>query len=554
MLGLITLGRKAWWFDEAYDVVLARDPWLRLVAKAGYYEPSQALYLVLFKFWRMFTPESEWFTRLPSVVTAAVAAALVGLLGARLFNRSTGVLAGCLMATNATVVAWSQQTRTYALAALAAVVVTMLVLRAVESDGRRPWLVYGLAGAIGIYAHFFIGFVLVSHLVLLPRMSAAQKRYLREAWAIIAFAFLLAVPFFAAGGHGSTDWIPPTSWHGLRVAVSTLIGFNALALAAAGVGAVAILSGRTPGAVRWKGVLLSAWAVTPLAGAIIVSVLKPMLVGRYLIVSAPAIALLGAAALSAIRPRWIAVGAATFLLAISVREIVLWYGQVPEDWRGAARFATAQTRNGVTLALYPSGNAIERTPSSRRLGGRGAEQLILCKLVDGESPLGHAFDRVLGEHATPRGFAQPPAKRLVAHERLHSVHERWNVTGRNQHPIFAGLADHLGDPADLRGDDRTGTRHRLRKDERRGLLTLRREEKHVGRSKVQGYRLVGLSPRKDHPRIYSKLTGQRLEGHPLLTVPDDHEPRARHLTVDERKRPHGVVDSLVAAQAADADE
>lgn len=60
----------------------------------------------------------------------------------------------------------------------------------------------------------------------------------------------------------------------------------------------------------------------------------------------------------------------------------------------------------------------------RRLGGRGAEQLIPCKLVDGERPVGHAFDRVLGEHATPRGFAQPPSKRLVADQRQHSVHER----------------------------------------------------------------------------------------------------------------------------------
>ena len=191
---------------------------------------------------------------------------------------------------------------------------------------------------------------------------------------------------------------------------------------------------------------------------------------------------------------------------------------------------------------------------ARRLGGRGAEQLILCKLVDGESPLGHAFDRVLGEHATPRGFAQPPTKRLVAHERLHSVHERWNVTGRNQHPIFAGLVDHLGDSADSRSDDRTGACHRLRKDERRGLLTLRWEEKHVGRGEVQRHGLVGLSPGKGHPRVYSEPAGERLEGPPLLTVPDDHELRALHPTVDERKRLDCVVDSLVAAQAADADE
>jgi mannosyltransferase len=359
ILGLITLGRKAWWFDEAYDIWLAQNPWVKYIAKAGYYEPSQALYLVFFKFWTIFTPESEWFTRFPSVVAAAAAAALVGVLGTRLFNRSTGLLAGILMATNATVVAWSQQTRTYALAALAAVVVTLLVLCAMESESRRPWLIYGIAGGIGIYAHFFIGFVLASHAVLLPRMSATQKRLFREAWAIIALALVVAAPFVAVAGHGNTNWIPPTSWHQLRVAISTLIGFNALALVAAGIGAVAILVDRTQSAARWKGVLLGAWAVSPLIGALIVSVIKPMLVGRFLIVSTPALALLGGAALNRIRPRWIAAGGAILLLALSMKEVVAWYGKVPEDWRGASRFVAAvQKRTGSTVALYPTGNLI----------------------------------------------------------------------------------------------------------------------------------------------------------------------------------------------------
>jgi mannosyltransferase len=355
VLGLITLERKAWWFDEAHDITLARLHWLRLIGEAGYYEPSQALYLVLFKFWSTFTPDSEWFTRLPSVAAAVAAAGLAGLLGARLFNRTTGVLAGTLLATNATVVSWSQQTRTYALATMMAVVVTFLFVRAMESEDRRAWLVYGIAGAVGIYAHFFVGFVLASHAVLWTSMSVAQRRRALEAWAIVALALLPAVPFVALGGHGDTDWIPPTSWHGLRLAVSTIAGFNALTLVAAGAGAVVIFSGRVPGAVRWKGDLLLAWAVVPLAGALIVSILKPMLVGRYLIVSAPALALLGAVALSAIRPRWVAAGGTILLLLVSTREIVAWYASVPEDWRGAAQFAAAEAHKGTTVALYPAG-------------------------------------------------------------------------------------------------------------------------------------------------------------------------------------------------------
>ena len=138
---------------------------------------------MLFKFWRTFTPESEWFTRFPSVAAAVAAAALTGLLGARPLNQAAGVLAGILLATNATVVSWSEQTRTYALATLMAVVAHVsLSVRAMESDDRRKLLVYGIAGAVGIYAHFFIGFVLASHAVLWRSMSTRQRRHLLEAW------------------------------------------------------------------------------------------------------------------------------------------------------------------------------------------------------------------------------------------------------------------------------------------------------------------------------------------------------------------------------------
>ena len=183
-------------------------------------------------------------------------------------------------------------------------------------------------------------------------MSTSQRRHLLEAWAIVAVAFLPAVPFLLVGGHSGTDWIPPTSWHGLRDAISTIAGFNAPALVAAGAGAVVLLPERTPGAVRWKGELLLAWAVVPVMGALIVSILKPMLVGRYLIVSAPALALLGAVALTAIRLRWVAAGATMVVLLLSAKEIAAWYQREPEDWRGAARLAMSgdpQRRHGGAL-------------------------------------------------------------------------------------------------------------------------------------------------------------------------------------------------------------
>jgi 4-amino-4-deoxy-L-arabinose transferase-like glycosyltransferase len=350
VLGLITLGTKAWWWDEGLDVSLARDPWIKLVGKAGYHEPSQALYLVLFKIWRAFTPQTEFFTRLPSVLLAAAAAALVAFLGARLFDRLTGLLAGIFLATNAQVVSLSQQTRTYALAELASIAVTISFLHAMRSERQRPWLVYGAVGALGAYAHFFVGFVLAAHASLLPRMTAPQRRLLVKAWTIVAVAFLPALPFVTNGsGHAS---IAPTSWRSLYRALSALSGYNGVLLAAVVVGAVVLLRDLASNTASTRN-LLFAWATMPVAGALVVSVYTPVLIGRYLVVAAPSLALIAAVGVRAIRPRFAAVALAAAVIAVAAKQTVSWYVAVPEDWRGAARYAAQQERLGATVTLIP---------------------------------------------------------------------------------------------------------------------------------------------------------------------------------------------------------
>ncbi len=71
------------------------------------------------------------------------------------------------------------------------------------------------------------------------------------------------------------------------------------------------------------------------------STLKPLLVGRYLLVGSPALALLAAAILVRFQPRWIAAAAAIALLAVSARQIYVWYHTVLQNWRGAVHYAAA---------------------------------------------------------------------------------------------------------------------------------------------------------------------------------------------------------------------
>ena len=352
VLGLVTLGRKSWWLDEAFNVHLAAaNDWPHYLARTGYYEASQALYLVPFKVWRAFTPETEWFTRFPSVVYAAAAAGLVGMLGTRMFGPCIGVLCGVFLATNASLVAWSQQARTYSLAVLAVVLVTFLFVTAARSRRRRPWLVYGAASAVGIYAHFFLAFVLTSHAVLVGRMAQAKRRGFTVAAALIAVAAVPATPYVFLNGPARTSWIPPASPEGLRTAVLEVVGYNRLLLLAAGLGAAVLLVGRDAVA-RWNGWLLIGWAVSPFACAIVLSSVKPLLLGRYLIVTTPALAILAAVGVAWLRPRWLAAGATAAILAVCGVELARWYERPAiQDWRAAAGYVAGRERGGATVVL-----------------------------------------------------------------------------------------------------------------------------------------------------------------------------------------------------------
>ena len=142
-------------------------------------EMSQALYLLILKPWLTVATTAEWATRLPSVVFAAVAAALMShWVSASSGSLLAGCAAGLLLACNAFGVEWSQQARTYTLAMLASVIVTYLFVQAADSDTWRWWLIYGVAAGLAVYAHFFVALVLIAHypaLIALGRPKAVKR-------------------------------------------------------------------------------------------------------------------------------------------------------------------------------------------------------------------------------------------------------------------------------------------------------------------------------------------------------------------------------------------
>ena len=343
-LGLVGLGAKSLWFDEAFDAVHASGSWHDVLSSALGHEASQAAYLIVLKPWLSVVPDDEWWLRLPSVLFIAAAAGMLVLLGTVLLDHRAGVIGGLLLAVNGFVVAWSQQARTYALVVLAVIVSTYLLVRALEPGaGRGRWVAYGAVAALSLYAHFFAGFVIAAHVVsAVVARPRPRTDHLLVAGTIIGAGALPAVWFATARDVGQISWIVPLSLGGVKGAVEEASGRNLLLVGLAVAGGALLAWSPPANASRATRALLVCWAALPFVLAVAVSVGKPILLGRYLIVATPALALLGAVAITSIRYRPLAYVTLAGCLAIGAARTVQWY-RAPsvEGWREAIAYVDA---------------------------------------------------------------------------------------------------------------------------------------------------------------------------------------------------------------------
>ena len=362
VLGVVTLGSKSLWFDEAFDAELVKRPWSSTFSGIVHAEMSQALYLVLLKAWAEVTPTSEVWIRLPSVVFAALAAALLVPVGARLFDLPTGALAGVLLATNEMIVSWSQQSRTYTLTTLAVVGSTLLFLHALDAPTRGRWLVYGVGLCrLPCTATFYAGFVVVAQFAAIPfAPRRPPRRRVIEAGGLVVVASIGAVTFSATASRSQYGWFGRPSIQVMHHVLDATIGHNDLFAVAVVFGLVLLTYRATAigGRATFQLALVGGLIVLPIVLARLASLNHPIIQERYMIVICPGLALAAAAfGIAVLRaPRPIAAAGIVGLVAIvvvSATQIGDWYRSTPEDWRGAVAYVHRVEKPGDSVYVAP---------------------------------------------------------------------------------------------------------------------------------------------------------------------------------------------------------
>ncbi len=350
------LGAKGLWTDEAFSANYARLGASGLWHVVSRTDPNMSLYYVLLHFWVLVFGSSEAAVRGLSAIAGGLAIPFAVPLGTRLFGRASGLLAGLLLALNPFFVHYEQTARAYALVVLLVLVSCYAFVAALENPSRARLLGYALATALSVYAHYFAALILLVQMLTL--LAAPPPREQRRRWALAVGAVIVlclpAAVFASRAGTQGLTWIGRPTLHDLTHFPLSLAGGSVLAgllILLACYGLVrALAAGR-----RWQAGFALAWLIVPVAVDFVASELgRPLFVVYYLIVTLPALLLLGANGAVALPRRVLIAGACVLLVAVSLIYTRSWYRESSvEGFRGATHHILVATRRSDDLVDYP---------------------------------------------------------------------------------------------------------------------------------------------------------------------------------------------------------
>ena len=356
---LLCLVHKPFWFDECFSVEMAWLDWRNFIHIMWWREANMALYYLLLRLWLHFG-HTEFFIRSLSVVMAVATLPAIYWLARLLYNRRVAVIATALLTFNAYHVRYSQEARTYTLYLLLATLSSCFLIVVLREPTRRNRIAYALTGILAVYAHFYALLLLVAHWLavrLLVGSGTSRDKELQEAsisfqlrrtWIQIGVAVLPLLIFVAKTGAGPIRWVHRPSVHDFIAFCENLSGGNTWPLAAiftvlcaaAVVPFRAHLRARAQSFEVWRCQFLLLWLLFPVVLTLVLSIIRPVFLTRYLIFCLPALLTLAAAGLARLRQAWLLAVAMTVVLLLAGQGIFFVYDHDFDASRDSAGAAT----------------------------------------------------------------------------------------------------------------------------------------------------------------------------------------------------------------------
>ncbi len=205
-LRLVHLTRVELFVDEA-----ATWWYAKLIAAGGLseqmtLEPTPPLYYGLIGLLTSLFGESDFVLRLPSALFGAAAIPIVFALGRALFGQRAGWIAAVLLTVHPLHVAYSREARVYPLLLCLTMLTLLALWRALDSDTRRAWILFGIALVAACYSHFYGLFLATAAALAILLLAKGGRARVRGLVAVglagLAFApyLIMTLPHLKASG------------------------------------------------------------------------------------------------------------------------------------------------------------------------------------------------------------------------------------------------------------------------------------------------------------------------------------------------------------------
>ncbi len=393
----------SFWGDEAASIMSARRPLSTLPRLLDTVDAVHGTYYALLHFWIDIFGFSPVVARLPSSIAIGFVAAGAVVLAHQLAGWRTGLFTAAVVVLLPRLTLVGIETRSFALSAALVVWASVLLVALLGSSARlaappaaRPirhgllWLLYAALLTGASYLFLFAILVLPAHAVVvaleLRRRVRAEDTGGTWDGRVTAISFVAAAigtlvtldPLIrlALEQRNQLDYLSERDAAApYAVLVTTWFGnpvYAALAITAMLLPLVVILASRM-GSVAWFGSAREgrrgpgieaavAIALVPMALLLLLNVAVPVFTHRYLVGSAPAVAILIGATLARLRPRVAIAG--VLLLTLAALPTYLHqrtpFAKVGSDWAQSAAIIAANASPGDALVFD------ELTPVSAR--------------------------------------------------------------------------------------------------------------------------------------------------------------------------------------------
>jgi mannosyltransferase len=465
-MALWAIGTPSYWRDEAVTLAAVQRPFGDLIAMLGNTDAVHGAYYMLM--WPLvhLAGSGEFVVRLPSAIGMTVAAGAVAAIGRRLISPWAGLAAGLLFAVLPAVSRYAQEARSYAIVTALAAIASYLLIRTLQAAPaeRRRWIVgYGIALAAMGTLNIFSFLIIPAHAVTVAldyRRHGGDRgsRRLARGWLIAAVASaVVGSPALAYGWkeRHQFGWLAvnkSTTGPGTLLTLTGALLVTVAIVGAIGVGlVVSWAAGRPRFRAEWPAQLAELalpWMILPPALLLTASLFSPSYTSRYILFCLPALALLGGAALAAMRKF---AGPAALIVIL----IAGWSIQLRErgpaghfdDIRAVDQIVAANARPG-DVWVYTNPNA-ESFPAAYSYG---LAKLRDIGITQGPDPSGTLSGTTTPLTVIRERLAGVSRVWVVEFNRYEAVPVMQDMNDQQIGPLLTGLPFHVVKVWRARGD------------------------------------------------------------------------------------------------------